>query len=283
MKAIQDVRRKLRPVMEESLVGITPAYEVNIIPTPRYLKAFIPSAAMTNMNGLTAKPFNYFFVTTEGDMEMNVPELVQMIIHEEYGHCVNFSNTSKSYGAKAPKVTHIVTNLCMPITEAISFNRESEFIELFAPVMSGKRKPTRKEKAFLDHMSKFYEGEDWFTEMEFVVCRWRLFRFLRAMGDIRINTGRETIPQFVTWASARTGLSEKEVFSQIFIFQAQPGYAPCYSIGRNWLLQYQYKALKAGISQREFNTFASALGFPNRESAGKLIDGFIDKRKKKKV
>jgi len=267
--------------MEESLVGITPAYKVNIMETPKYLKAFIPSAAMTNMGGLTSKPFNYFFVTTEGDMEMNIPELVQMIIHEEYGHCVNFSNTSKGYGAKVPHVNRIVTNLCLTISEAISFGRESEFIDIFAEAVSGKRKPTRKEKAFIDYMSKLYKGEDWFTEMAFVVCRWRLFRFLRAMGDIRINTGRETIPEFVTWASKRTGLSEKEVFSQIFIFQAQPGYAPCYSIGRHWLFQYQAKAIKAGISQKEFNTFASAMGFPTREVGGKILDEFIKRRKKK--
>ncbi|PJB21495.1 MAG: hypothetical protein CO114_05000, partial [Euryarchaeota archaeon CG_4_9_14_3_um_filter_38_12] len=65
-------------------------------------------------------------------------------------------------------------------------------------------------------------------------------------------------------AHTHTGLSKKMVFNQIFIFQENPGYAPCYSIAGMSLKKLQDEARKNGKNILEFNTIASSMGFPPR-------------------
>jgi uncharacterized protein (DUF885 family) len=89
-------------------------------------------------------------------------------------------------------------------------------------------------------------------------------RFLRAIGDVRINLNRQSLTEFVEWASEKTGFPEKTIFDQIFIFQETPGYAPCYSIAGMALKEIQDEARKNGKDILEFNTKASSLGFPPR-------------------
>jgi hypothetical protein len=74
----------------------------------------------------------------------------------------------------------------------------------------------------------------------------------------------QNITDFVSWASKKTGLSKRTIFNQIFVFQENPGYAPCYAIVGNSLKELQKKALKNGKSLIQFNTFACSIGFPPR-------------------
>ena len=101
-------------------------------------------------------------------------------------------------------------------------------------------------------------------ETEFTIMRWRIIRFLRAIGDVRINMHKQSIAEFVTWAHEYTGLSKKAIFDQIFLFMARPGYAPCYSIVGERIRELQERAKSHGQQAIDFNTYASSLGFPPR-------------------
>jgi len=121
-----------------------------------------------------------------------------------------------------------------------------------------------EEKELMRYIKSLGEFETFLKEVEFVVMEWRIIRFLRAIGDVRINTGKSSIADFVDWAHTHTGLSKKMVFNQIFIFQENPGYAPCYSIAGMSLKKLQDEARKNGKNILEFNTIASSMGFPPR-------------------
>ncbi len=99
-------------------------------------------------------------------------------------------------------------------------------------------------------------------EFEFTVLRWRIIRFLRAIGDVRVNMHKQTLSEFISWAHEFTGLSKKLIFDQIFLFQTRPGYAPCYSISGARIQELQLKAKNRGRNEIDFNTYASSLGFP---------------------
>jgi len=98
-------------------------------------------------------------------------------------------------------------------------------------------------------------------EFEFTIFRWRIIRFLRAIGDIRINMHQQSISEFITWAHEYTGLSKKSIFDQFFLFQTRPGYAPCYSIAGDRIRQLQINAKERGRTEIDFNTFVSSIGF----------------------
>ena len=101
--------------------------------------------------------------------------------------------------------------------------------------------------------------------------KWRMVRFLRAVSDVRLNLEKQNFPQFIEWGHKKTGLSKKLVYDQTIHFQENPGYAPCYSMFGQKLRKLQAKAIRKGITQREFNTFVASSGFPARSLFEKKI------------
>lgn len=259
------LRAKLRKIVEKELVKISPRYDTRVIETPSYLVPFIPSAAMSSYDTLTEKPFCVFFVTTDEKFAppTGFADIFQVLVHEEYGHCVNFTNSALDYVEKLSVLEKVNTTFHYPISEGISFHREIESLELLRTIAK-KKVQTQEEKELLRELKKYGEINLILKEMEFVVYEWRIIRFLRAISDVRINTGKQGIAEFVDWAYEYTGLSKKMIFNQIFIFQDSPGYAPCYSIAGMALKKLQDIAKKSRKSRVEFNTLACSLGAPPR-------------------
>ena len=75
-------------------------------------------------------------------------ELVNLLIHEEYGHCVHSSNSARGYAAKPAFVEMLDSTLGGAISEGMSFQRELEFLDYLNKVDKG-MKLTAVEKAFL--------------------------------------------------------------------------------------------------------------------------------------
>jgi hypothetical protein len=264
---ILDFRTKTRVVVEKYLVKINPRYDTRIIETPDYLLNLIPTAAMTLFDTLTEHPFNVLFVTTDekGSPPTSAIDLFQLIIHEEYGHCVNFSNSAMGFAAKPDLIEKLDSSLHFPISEAISFHREIETQTLIEELAKMDRKELSKEETeLLDAMASWGNLNEVILESRFLILKWRIIRFLRAIGDVRINMNKQSVVEFVEWASKKTGFSEKAIYDQIFFFQENPGIAPCYSIAGMALKDIQDEARRKGKDILEFNTKASSLGFPAR-------------------
>ncbi|VVB81230.1 Uncharacterised protein [uncultured archaeon] len=260
VKTIIDLRKALQKLADAEWVKITPKYNVKVIETPDYLVPFMPSGAMQAFNSLT-KPFCLFFTTIDpkASPPSSYSDSAQIIIHEEYGHCVNFMN---SYTKKNRLIERIGSTLDIPITEGISFYRELESIKTFERIQ--KKAHNKTEREAVQQIEKYLPLDEFTDGMKFIVMQWRMGRFLRAASDSRLNREVQTFPQFIEWAHKKTGLSKKGIFDLIFHFQRMPGYAPCYSIFGQKLKEYQAKAIKKGYTQKEFNTYVASAGFPAR-------------------
>lgn len=262
LRTTNELRRAFQKLAVKEWVKITPKYDVRVIETPKYLVPFLPTAAMQPF-GQFGKPFCISFVTTDKSASPStfLPGVAQTLIHEEYGHCVNFMN---SYANKKLREVEIIdSSLSTPLTEGLSFYRELESLETFRQmVKSGPR--DKVERDVIRLIEKFCPFADFVDGVEFEVLQWRMVRFLRAVSDVRINLEKQTFPEFVEWAHKKTGLSKKLIFDQTFHFQKNPGYAPCYSVFGQRLRGLQKRAMKKGVSQVEFNTFVASAGFPAR-------------------
>jgi hypothetical protein len=264
---ILNFREKTKVVVEKHLVKINPKYETKIIETPDYLLNFIPTAAMTMFDTLTDDPFNVFFVTTDEKRSppTSISDIFQLIIHEEYGHCVNFSNSAVSFSWKPSLVEKLNSHLHYPISEGISFHREYETLELLEKLANQPQNNLiTEEKELLDALAQKGDLESVLLESRFVVYKWRIIRFLRAIGDVRTNMNKQSLFEYVNWASEKTGFGKQTIYDQLFIFQETPGYAPCYSIAGMALKGIQEEAKERGTDVLKFNTVASSLGFPPR-------------------
>lgn len=263
VKTTQNLRAVLQRLADREWVKITPKYDVRLIETPKYLVPFLPTAAMQPFGALS-EPFCVSFITTDKSASPStfLPGVMQTLIHEEYGHCVNFMNSYRCF-LRPLRITEILdSSLSTPITEGISFFREFESLKTFKRIESGAG--DELERSVVKLVEKVCPFSDFVDGLEFEVMQWRMVRFLRAVCDSRVNRERQSYPDFIDWAHKKTGLSRKLVFDQTFHFLERPGYAPCYSIFGQRLRDLQAKALRKGFSQLEFNTFVASGGFAAR-------------------
>jgi hypothetical protein len=234
---------------------------------------------------LTDFPITRYYLTTD---ERRAPpsgfaDVANTLVHEEYGHCVHFSNTSTRFAAN-PTFLEVVNSLHSgPTSEGLAFQRELEFLDALHRL--DKKKPTGLSKAEKDfvNLANEYGGFDYvIKELEFETYRQRLIRFLRVVGDSRINSGRQDLLSFLRWAEKKTGLSRRSVYYQIFpaheaIF---PGYATCYAVVGQDIRASQKPFRNDALKLRKFNAYACSMGFPARSIYLKRLKEFGRKLRK---
>jgi len=264
---LTQLRKIVVKVANKSIVKVNPKYAAKVIETPPYLTAIFPSGGAFFYDTLTDKPQQLFICTTDPRRDPSTApgELLNLLVHEEYGHCVHASNSALGYGAKPTLVDMLWSPLGGAVTEGISFQREIEFQDVLEKMKTGKGLSS-EEKAFV----KFYEKHGGFDniveEYEFYTWMWRIVRFLRIIGDARINSGKQGLVEFIEWASKRTGLSKSMVYHQLFpAHQGNgPGYASTYAIVGESIREIQNRAVRNGKKLLDFNTYACSMGFPAR-------------------
>ena len=265
---ISRVRELLVKMVDSRIVGINRKYRTRVIMTPEYLSGVIPSGAAYGLDYLGTTPKQVFLVTD--DPKLNSPpwipaELIGLLVHEEYGHCVNYSNSAAGYGAKPGFAEMLSSSLGEAVSEGLSFERELEFLDYLGR-LSQQARLTREERSFIRLCERFGGFEALRQEYEFGTRAARITRFLRVVGDARINSGKQDLPDFIEWATKETGLSKSGVYFNVFpAHQAiGPGYATTYAIIGESIRQIQEAAVRAGKDFVKFNTYACSQGFTSR-------------------
>jgi hypothetical protein len=267
---------KIRPIIQalasESIVGFNPKYETKVVETPPYLAPILPTAAAQGFDTLTDHPYQRYFLTTDPKRAppSGFADLVNTLVHEEYGHCLHFSNSTTHFAAN-PSILEMLWSFHSGTTsEGLAFQRELEFLDALHRLERKIKKIegllTRAEEAYVELTSEFGGFERTLLEMEFTTYKHRIIRFLRVVGDARINSGKQDLVSFLKWAEKKTGLSQRTVYFQIFpahegIF---PGYATCYAVVGQEIRGIQKPFKDDPNKLVEFNSFACSMGYPPR-------------------
>ena len=121
-----------------------------------------------------------------------------------------------------------------------------------------------EERAFAESLEPWGGLTAVARQYEFLTYMWRMTRFLRVIGDARINSGKQDIMEFVDWAHKATGLEKATVYYNVFpahqILGA--GYATTYAIIGERIRAIQEDAVKRGIKLRDLNAYACSIGWP---------------------
>jgi len=263
---IRAIRRVTIKLVDRFIVHVNPRYKTKVIETPSYLSGIVPSGAAYFHDFLTNKPFQLFLATVDPRRApMSVPgELLNLLVHEEYGHCVHSSNSAYHYVAKPSLVELLPSMAGSAISEGISFQREVDFLKYLKDLRA--RTPSPVEKPFIVLAARFGGLGQLVEEYEFYTQMWRIIRFLRVIGDARINSGKQKLLEFIDWAHAETGLNKSLIYHQLFpAHQGNgPGYASTYAIIGEIVAEMQQLAQRNGRDLVAFNTFACSMGFPPR-------------------
>ena len=263
---INELRKRVVKVVHKTIVKVNPKYNTKVIETPPYLSGIFPSGGAFFYDAFTSTPKEVFMTTTDPrrDPHTTPGEILNLLIHEEYGHCVHASNSTEAYGAK-PTLIDMLWSPLGCISEGISFQRELEFQKVMEDLQSEKSLD-KDEKALVQFFEKHGGLRTVAEEYEFYTLMWRVIRFLRIIGDVRINTGTQSLAEFIDWANKKTGLPKSTAYYQLFPAHQGlgPGYASTYAIIGESIRDIQNKALRKGKKLIDLNTYACSMGFPAR-------------------
>ncbi|TMA06243.1 MAG: DUF885 domain-containing protein [Methanobacteriota archaeon] len=261
---LQEVREPAQRVADRHLVAINPGYATEVIETPPYLANSTPSGAAYGLDTLTDHSREIFLATTdERSAARPCPgELLNLLVHEEYGHCVHGSNSANRFAA-SPDLLSLIGSTFVCVSEGIAFQRELEFLPVLQEIAAGKLSGS-DEDTFATSLERWGGIGRVAREYEFLAALWRIVRFLRVVGDARINSGKQDLVRFIEWAHRTTGLERATVYYQLFPAHQiiGPGYASTYAIIGERIRELQQDALKRGKNLRDFNAYASSIGWP---------------------
>jgi hypothetical protein len=282
LKVTLELRKVIQNLINESVCGINKKYRTKVIETPPYLTGTIPTGAAQFFDTYTKRPFQYFFQTTDPkrDPDKSVASLINLVVHEEYGHCLHHSNSALGFVGKVPTLQLLPgTQLSGPITEGLSFNRELEFFEA-SKALEVKKRLTRVDKDYVRVLAKYGGLEQINLEIEFMTRRWRIVRFLRVVGDVWVNTGKKSLLEFVDWAHEHTGVPRSSVYFQLFPAHEGmfPGYATSYAV-----VGQEIRRIERGIrdprKKIRFSTYLCSIGFPPRSLYRRMLREYAAKLK----
>jgi hypothetical protein len=251
-------------VADKHVVAINPGYTVLVIETPPYFVNTTPSGAAYSIDSLTDHSKEVFIATTDERSAARPPpgELLSLLVHEEYGHCVHGSNTAHAFKGK-PSLVDTLSSSFECVSEGIAFQRELEFVPVVNGIVSG-RYDGAEERAFAEALEPWGGLTVVARQYEFLTYSWRIVRFLRIIGDARINSGMQDLIEFVDWAHKATGLEKATIYYNVFpahqILGA--GYASTYAIIGERIRAIQEDAAKRGVPLRDLNAYACSIGWP---------------------
>jgi len=274
---LHEVREPAQRVADRHVVAINPGYATEIIETPPYLANSTPSGAAYGLDTLTDHSREIFLATTdERSAARPCPgELLNLLVHEEYGHCVHGSNSANRFAA-SPDLLSLIGSTFVCVSEGIAFQRELEFLPVLQEIAAGKLSGT-DEDTFATSLERWGGIGRVAREYEFLAALWRIVRFLRVIGDARINSGKQDLVHFIEWAHRTTGLERATVYYQLFPAHQiiGPGYASTYAIIGERIRELQQDALKRGKSLRDFNAYASSIGWPPKSVFESKLEAWV--------
>ncbi len=270
------LRKTIQEFANESVVRINSRYRTKVIETPPFLSGVLPTGAAGFFDTFSKKPFQLYYLTTDPrrDPAKSVSQLINLLVHEEYGHCVNHSNSAFRFGGRASELELLPTLLSGPITEGLSFNLERVFLEATL-ALEGKESLTPVEKRYVKALERFGGLHLVNMELELETRKWRLIRFLRVVGDVRINTNKQGLFEFIDWANKHTGVPRSNVYFQLFPAHEGmfPGYATAYAV-----VGQEIRAIEEKIPDQKkrlkFLTYVESIGFPPRSVYRKRLEDY---------
>lgn len=241
----------------EYIVAHTADDRVDFAPTPDYLVELVTGGEDFAINYLQpARAYSQLYLTAAKNTSLLT--MINILVHEG-SHGYNFVLSAKHPGISP--LLDLNTALEVPMTEGMAFWREYEYWAA-AQALLGQSDLNDVQAAYL----ALYGSTD-SDQRAAVLCAqletyiWRIVRYIRALCDVEVNAGHQTYATFISSAAEATGLSEEFLHGECFTFMASPGYAPCYAVGGVAYAAAQARATRRGVTQLQFDTTASAMGF----------------------
>jgi hypothetical protein len=237
--------------------------DIGLIATPKHLRPLIGYGRYMNMNGLTGKPVNDLYITTErgSENQWSYPEIFLFLIEEELGRRAHYLNSILRPHGDVSKVD-LISGIKMTSTMgAFVEDRLLHVITLMKDMINRRTDFHPGERRLLDHVQESYPFNELLAELEFMVSRKRVLELLSGVADIRINTGSQSILEFIRWANILTGMEKQILMETVIKPISIPGHQASRQMISIELRDISMKMRKHGVSIKDFNTLSTRMGF----------------------
>ena len=253
------------------VISYTKDDRVDFDATPDYLVNLVTGGEDFAINYLDPQTaYSQLYLTESKNTSLLT--MINILVHEA-SHGFNFVLSAKNAGSP---LLNLNTALEVPMTEGMAYYREYQYWAA-AQILLGLPNLNDVQQAYL----ALY-GDTPEEQARGVLCAqletyiWRVIRYVRALCDTRVNGGKMTYTDFIAWASETTGLSEETLHGECFTFMASPGYAPCYAVGGASYATLQKRGIPKGVSEIDFNTYASRQGFYAWPLAKEMLSAYVN-------
>jgi hypothetical protein len=255
MKVMGNASDVCNAYAKEYLLDISADDHVVMQETPAYMAPMITGGQDIAVDYLTTKPVAYLYLTPAKNSSFLT--MINIMVHE-YSHGFNFVLAAKNAGSP---LLNLMSPMQVPLTEGQAFWREWEYWAAAANCIG----QNNLDKVQSDYVALYgktpLEQSQAIRAAQLETYIWRVVRYIRALCDVQVNMGWRTFVDFLDWASEQTGLSLEFLYGECFTFLAQPGYPPAYAIDGITYGSMQQADIGRGETQKEYDTFASAMGF----------------------
>ena len=256
------------------IIASTSEDRVDFDATPDYLVNLVTGGEDFAVNYLDPEnAYSQLYLTAAKNTSLLT--MINILVHEA-SHGYNFVLSAKN----AVPLLNLNTSLEVTMTEGMAYYREYQYWAA-AQNLLGKENLNEIEENYLALYGNTPEEQEvgvLCAQLETYI--WRVIRYVRALCDTKVNGGKMTYTDFISWAADVTGLSEETLHGECFTFLASPGYAPCYAVGGATYAMLQKKGIPNGISEIDFNTFASKQGFYAWPVAVNLMKEYVSSNQK---
>jgi hypothetical protein len=246
------------------LIDFPHEIDVGIVETPDHFRPFISSGKYMHMDGLTGNTSSVLYITKEKGpgKPLSYPEMFLMLVHEELGHRAHYLN-SYANPHKGVRITDVIMGLSMSsIYEGFANFREMEVLGELKDMNNRSEELLSDESRLVSYIELGYPLSELITEIDFLVSRNRVLGLLAGVADVRINSGKQTIVDFIRWAHIITGIEERTIFNAVVGPASLPGFHASQQIITRDIKELSQSMRNNGVYNREFNTWSTRLGFP---------------------
>ncbi|MGA1819872.1 MAG: hypothetical protein ACMUHU_02565 [Thermoplasmatota archaeon] len=261
---IENIRNSMIYWGIRRLVDYPHEVDVGFIETPSYLRSCIPTMRMVNMDGLPARPRTDLFITLDPGSyrPLSFPDLVLMISKEELGGRAHYLNSYLRPLENVKGTDLLSPSLMGATTMGFAMARGLEVLGMLRDMSSRRTELLKDEMVLVESIELYCPLDDLVSDLEFLLFKERVLDLVKAVADIRVNSGKESILEFMRWAQIISGLGEAVILDAIWDAVSNPGlYASGMSISIG-IRKASHEKLDQGVSPREFNTYSTSLGFP---------------------
>lgn len=249
--------------------------DTGMIETPEYLLPIIGSGGYVNTNGFTGKPVNDLYISTNriSGRPWSYPELLQLLITEEMGYRAHYLNSFLRPYRDVRKIDLLPGSIMNSTMGAFAQVRLLEVIDLLKDMITRGKELHPGERRFLEHIQESYPVKEIVAEMEFLVRRDRVLDLLAGVADIRINTGNQSITEFIRWANIITGIEKHVLIDSIPGPISVPGHHASLQMISIDLESISRNMRRHGVTLKDFNTQSTRMGFSSWRYLRTRIEG----------